>query len=716
MQVWLTPQQIAEMRLAGMPTTDRGVRILAEKNLAKTRTRVRGKGIEILLESLPVEAQRDYYARQAAAIAATPNVAVATPNVAHIPAPSGEPTEGARSSPASAPASAGGGLAGGDDFGAVAGGACEYPAVTSYIPGALPGLPGGAAGAQLPAARPASFSEEELVRISDHLATRPARVREEALRRVRVCLTVKRWMAHGLPATEAIAQAAREHGVSKGTLARWWWGDKRLPGVAGIDNVAAWAGLLAPRWGMQEYEAPMPEAAWRQLLALWLRPEKPNLRMCFRQVERLAQQNGWRLPSFSSVARRVKRLPQPLVVLQREGKEAYERLWPPMRRSVAHLNALEWVNADGHMLDVFVRLPERFGGGIERVHLVAWQDIYSRKILAWRLTPTLNAYSVILSFADLVTDYGLPDHALMDNGREFGAKCVSGGVPWRFRFKAQADEMTGILPLLGVEIHWATPFHGQAKPIERAFRDLAESISKDPRLAGAYTGNRPDAKPENYGSRAVAWELLEQVTREAILEHNARTGRRTETAKGASFDAVFAESFSRRVVKRLAPSQRAMLLLASEPVKVRQNGTFEVAGNTYGVDPRMGLAGQRIVARFDPDDLAKPVMVFSLDGRLLGEAAPTVRRFDDQAAEQSFKREERRAKRAYREYMASLEKLAGMEIPAAVASGDAPAPAAVRMVQPLMPAREDEAEVEALVAKTDVLILEMGRRMADGGV
>ena len=31
MSVWLTPQQIASLRLAGMPTTDRGVRIMVEK-------------------------------------------------------------------------------------------------------------------------------------------------------------------------------------------------------------------------------------------------------------------------------------------------------------------------------------------------------------------------------------------------------------------------------------------------------------------------------------------------------------------------------------------------------------------------------------------------------------------------------------------------------------------------------------------------------------
>ena len=274
--------------------------------------------------------------------------------------------------------------------------------------------------------------------------------------------------------------------------------------------------------------------------------------------------------------------------------------------------------------------------------------------------------------------------------------------------------MTGVLPLLGVEVHWATPFHGQAKPIERAFRDLAESISKDPRLAGAYTGNRPDAKPENYGSKAVEWELLEQVVREAIVEHNARPGRRTETARGRSFDETFAESYRSRVVKRLAPSQRAMLLLASKPVKVRPSNVIEVAGNSYGVDPALGLAGQRVVARFDPDDLTRPVMVFSLDGRMLGEAMPTVRRFDDHQEAQAFRREMRRARKAHRAYLASLEKMAEIEIPVAQAPGP-PKPVAVQLVYPVLPAREDKAAVEAMVAKTDDLILEMSRRMVAGG-
>lgn len=553
----------------------------------------------------------------------------------------------------------------------------------------------------------------------DALASRPARVREEAVRRARACLVVKRLIDSGLSARQAVPLAAKETGIPAGTLARWWHGHGILPGVAG-QPVAAWPALLAPRWGLQEQrEAKLSGPAWDAILKLYLRPEKPSLAKCYRDVAAHAPARGWQMPSYASVARRVKRLDPRLVVLAREGKKAFEALFAPVQRSVAHLAALEWVNADGHRLDVFVRLPERFGGGVGRVHLIAWQDVYSRKILAWRLTPTLNAYSVLLSFGELVERYGIPKHALFDNGREFGAKLITGGSPYRFRFKASAEEMLGALPLLGVEVHWATPFHGQSKPIERAFRDLSEEISKDVRLAGAYTGNKPDAKPENYGSKAAEWALVEQVCAEAIARHNAREGRRTETAKGRSFDATFDESYARQVVTKLAPSQRAMLLLAAEPATVRADNRLAVCGNAYACDPDWGVAGQKVVARFDPDDLTKPVAVFALDGRLIGWAEPCAVAWEDQAAAQAVKRLKAAARRAARKRLQYLTQVEALTAPAPGEEADV-APAAVRLFAgaalttgPSPQGRgEEEAQLSEMVARADALILEMAQRMA----
>jgi len=57
-EIWLTPQQIATMRLPGMPTHEVSIRRMSQKNLLVHRSKVRGKGIEIALSSLPLEAQQ----------------------------------------------------------------------------------------------------------------------------------------------------------------------------------------------------------------------------------------------------------------------------------------------------------------------------------------------------------------------------------------------------------------------------------------------------------------------------------------------------------------------------------------------------------------------------------------------------------------------------------------------------------------------------------
>ena len=56
MRLFYTSQELAG--LPGMPGTDRRVRSWAEKNLAKSRNKLRGKGLEYHLLSLPTITQR----------------------------------------------------------------------------------------------------------------------------------------------------------------------------------------------------------------------------------------------------------------------------------------------------------------------------------------------------------------------------------------------------------------------------------------------------------------------------------------------------------------------------------------------------------------------------------------------------------------------------------------------------------------------------------
>lgn len=440
-----------------------------------------------------------------------------------------------------------------------------------------------------------------------------AGVKQEAERRLAIVAEIQLLTEAGTTKSAAVAAASSTHAVGQATL--WNW----LRAVDGLPR-ADWLPALAPRRKGGGAEAEIHPDLWQAFRSDYLRPEKPTLTSVYRRVGRIAAANGLSMPSERTFRRRLEREIEPeLLMLKREGAEALRRAVPANRRTVADLQAMEWVNIDGHKFDVFVRTPD---GRIVRPIMVTIQDIYSRKILAHRIGTEESAIQTRLAFADLFRDWGIPGHVLLDNGRAFASKWITGGAKSRFRFKIRPEEPTGLLTGLGINIHWALPFRGQSKPIERAFRDMCEDIAKHPAFAGAYTGNNPMAKPENYGSKAVDWARFCEVVAEELAEHNARTDRRTEAAKGRSFDAAFAESYATAPISKVVdPAVLRMALLAADQKLINKStGHLELEGNRYWHPQMFALRGERVTVRFDPDNLHTSVHLYDTQGRYLMEA------------------------------------------------------------------------------------------------
>jgi hypothetical protein len=101
------------------------------------------------------------------------------------------------------------------------------------------------------------------------------------------------------------------------------------------------------------------------------------------------------------------------------------------------LHAMEWVNIDGHVFDV--KVISRAGKEIRPV-LVGIQDVRSSKLLAWRVCETESAHHVRLVFASLFEVWGIPVHCVLDNGRGFASKWITGGTANRFRFKVKDSD------------------------------------------------------------------------------------------------------------------------------------------------------------------------------------------------------------------------------------------------------------------------------------
>jgi len=438
------------------------------------------------------------------------------------------------------------------------------------------------------------------------------KVKAEAERRLAAVNEIDLLEGSGLTRSAAVSEVAQRHSIGSSPL--WSWLDK-MKGVARESRLPA----LAPRRKGGGAEADIDPMLWSVFKSDVLRPSGATLTSCYDRVCAMAAERGLSLPSERTMRRRLEReVPKAVMILQRQGEEALRRSIPSQRRTVAGMHAMECVNVDGHKFDVFVKTPD---GRVIRPIMVAIQDVYSRKFLAWRIGGEESAVQARLCFADLFETFGIPKHCVLDNGRAWASKWITGGAKSRFRFKIREEEPTGLLTALGIGIHWALPYRGQSKPIERGFRDLCDTIAKHPAMEGAYTGNNPTAKPENYGSRAIEWtEFLGHVDR-GMAAHNAKQGRRTEIARGRSFDDVFTESYAQAAIGKATPEQLRMALLAADQKTVdRRTGEIELYGNRYWAPECGELHGRKVTVRFDPDDLMRAVHIYGLDGRYLTSA------------------------------------------------------------------------------------------------
>jgi hypothetical protein len=547
--------------------------------------------------------------------------------------------------------------------------ACSPTALSSPRLSTLPQGAGGSSALADDARRSALWSAYD---------RKPDSLKRIAADRLAILQAVDRLVGTGSTRTQAVAAVSFETKTPMRNIWRWW---KAVEGEQRHD----WLAALAPQWCGRTVTAEVSAEAWDFFKADYLRLSQPTAESCWRRLQEAAAIHGWTLPkTVASLLRRINREFSPAAIaMARRGREAAIRTMPAQRRDHGTLHALEGVNADFHKFDVFVKWSD---GEVVRPQMCAWQDIHSGKILAWRLAKAPNAATTRLALADLVEAWGVPDHAWLDNGREFASKWITGGTPHRHRFKVRDDEPTGVLTMLQVQVHWATPYHGQAKPIERAFRDFAHDFAKHPQFEGAYTGHKPDAKPENYQSRAVPLEEFRQLLAQEVIRHNARPGRLSRVCAGRSFDQAFEESYSAAMIRRVTLEQRRMMLLAANGVTAnRSDGSLRLYDNVYWCDALSAYGGQKLVARFDPDDLTRPVYVYTLDGRFIAAAElQELAGFYDVAASQDRARAVRDKARAARDELDADRRLAAADLKRYMPRVDPPAaPEQPKVVRPV---------------------------------
>lgn len=548
------------------------------------------------------------------------------------------------------------------------------------------------------------------------------KVKDKARARLEILRSLEAMEEGGVSRDLAVAEISAHHGGTPSPRTIWNW----LSLVEGVDR-DDWLAYLPPGHSIARRAVNTVDCDpefWAMLVSAYLRLAKPTFTQSWRASVAWAKQKGLPYLAEQTARRKLERdVPRTVQILKREGPDGLARAFPPQIRDRSGMHALEMVVADCHKIDVFVEWPD---GTINRPQIVAFQDVYSAKIVSWRVDHDPNKVAVMAAFGDLVEDYGIPKMCLFDNGREFANKWMTGGSPTRFRFKIRDDEPLGVLPLLGIKVLWARPGHGQAKPIERTFRDLASDVAKDPRFDGAYVGHKTDAKPADYGSRAIPSDEFLRVLEQGIEEHNARPNRTGQTAIGRtgierSFNAVFTESYKRAPIRKATDEQRRLWLMGQEERKLhKENARLSLQGNFYYANWMVEHAGKTVVARFNPEDLHEGLWLYTKAGEYLG-FTPCQERvgFVDMVEAKAHAKRQGQIRRAEKQ----LAKLHTPLAPAAVgqrmddtAAARAPAePLDAKVVSPtfgqraarLKPIEDTPVENPDLEARRDAMVLDM---------
>ena len=457
------------------------------------------------------------------------------------------------------------------------------------------------------------------------------KAREKAKAKTEACLQLKAFLDQGFPLMQAIEGAAKAKNVSAGSLKNWYYKVQAHP-------VHEWQAALIVESGKAKKptrKAFIEQEAWDVFLADYLRPEEPDMRACYRRTETMAKHYGWKIASFQTFQRRVvEEIPYEVILLKRKGANAVAKLVPALRRTVKDLLAGEWINGDGYQHNVFVKWHT---GEIVRPKTWFWQDVRTRRILGYRTSISENTDSIRHALMDVIFNYGIPNTITLDNTRAAANKAMTGGIANRYRFKHDELDPKGIMPILGIDVHFTSILygegHGQAKPIERAFGKggIGEKVDKRPELAGFYTGKNVLEKPDNYngGKAGVDYDVFLQALAAGIEEYNSQLKRETEMCRGElSFNQVWERDYHPTNIRQASPEQLRLLFLQAEVASIKQNGEFtlKAAGKLYGLtnvywaQDLIGITDKKVVVRFDPDNLHGNTYVYDINGNFLAEA------------------------------------------------------------------------------------------------
>jgi hypothetical protein len=245
--------------------------------------------------------------------------------------------------------------------------------------------------------------------------------------------------------------------------------------------------------------------------------------------------------------------------------------------------------------------------------MTIWQDLKSRMIVGWYLSPIPNQTTILLSMKRAIEKFGLPESVKIDNGRDYDSELFT-GVTKQIRKalgKRYLDEkmLAGIYAMMDVSVSFAIPYNAKAKRIERLFATIDSQFTATFDL---YCGKDTKRKPEDLVEKlkdpatireAVSFEKLESLFASYVDVYNNASHSAKDMLEQSP-----AEVFQSRRVHRVLVAGVVDLLMRvwSREITVGKNGV-QFKGIYYGQYNAELLIhqGRKVRLSYDPDDLRR---------------------------------------------------------------------------------------------------------------
>lgn len=346
------------------------------------------------------------------------------------------------------------------------------------------------------------------------------------------------------------------------------------------------AGLIDTRGGHNRGKTDIPPDAWEYFYALYMTLQKRSIEICWEYTKTEYPE----IPSVSAFERKVKTIPEPVIIFYREGEKAFNDSLVCMERSKEDIHSNDIWFSDHHLMDVAV-LNNR--GRVFRPWLTAFFDARSNKVIAFIIRDKSADATVIKQcLRKGMEEFGVPKELYFDNGKDYREKSFNKDFP------------LSLTKQLGINQIYATPYHGQAKPIERFWETLEDRFCKFfPTYLGKDAKKRPEDMRVTFEKLKDKCPTMEQFT--DLLGKHMNKYNNTPSGgidmDGKCPDQVYFENLA---VKNEVHDKSILRILCGtfDERTVQKNGV-QYQGRFYYHTDLIAHQGEKVIINCDPSNM-----------------------------------------------------------------------------------------------------------------